>query len=917
MADIAISAVITAATAVYRAAQEAKANRAQCGRLAKRVEAIASAARRLELSQLAQENVRAALRQLTMCIDECGRLIDKFTGKSSGRMGVFRELLFGGSYGERFAELHRKLDECCQSVGFALQVQQTTDQSQLMEDLRRDIADMQESMMDEMRGMFTQMLDGQADLESRLRESFMQQLRQQREDATDPIAARARQLQTKDEWVDLQVTFCRIEFGPKLGSGTFGDVYRGSYNGQDVAVKVLKCDEMTDVARAEFKREVHIMRMLNSDYIVPLRGVCVERGNYCILTKFMAQGSLFHVLHRGEALPLAIRLQVAAHIAKGMQFLHTHEPQILHRDLKSLNVLLDGHFQAYLADFGMSRVKSDIKTATLRSTADADAYGTPQWMAPELLTTQPTFSDKSDVYAYGIVMWEIAARAVPFDGVLRQVLIDGVQHGERPAVPPESALCPAAYITLMQQCWAQEPLVRPDFASIVARLSAITAAAVPDGNPGTARSHAAGAAPTPPPRCTVRALHPYRAVTDEELSFGAGDEIEEFTAADADGWARGRNRSSGSIGFYPASFTESLVSRRPAIAPTAPIPESSVENLSTRARAAIAAQRHDEAVQLLQETLARDAQHAASLMTRRLLLLMVPRLVARDVDGEETETLLRRAAAVPQTKLSECEGELRSDATPVAQTVLASVLDMIQHRQLEAAALYGQAAAAGFAPAQCALGQYHEQGLGGLAKQPGEAVRLYRLSAATGYPQAQFYLGQCYENGAEGLEKDPCEAVRLYGLAAEQGNASAQYSLGECYQNGLGGLEPSDHEALRLYKLSASQGNAWGQYQLGAYYEYGLGGLAVDERAAVRLYKLSADQGYAVAQYNLGVCYANGVGGLTRNEQEAVRLYKLSAEQGVAEAQFKLSWYYENGKGGLPKDKREAARLYRLASGKT
>ena len=148
-----------------------------------------------------------------------------------------------------------------------------------------------------------------------------------------------------------------------------------------------------------------------------------------------------------------------------MRYLKDNEVQ--HRDLKTSNCLVeyeDGLFRVKIADFGLSKSKSLVSQFTRRSSLNG---GTATHMAPEVLRNDP-FTEKSDVYSYAIVVWEVLTRAVPHEGQNQAQITAQVGAGRRPSPIPEDS--PPELVALMKKCWEQEPFVRPDFARIANQL---------------------------------------------------------------------------------------------------------------------------------------------------------------------------------------------------------------------------------------------------------------------------------------------------------------------------------------------------------------------------------------------------------------------------------------------------------------
>jgi len=252
-----------------------------------------------------------------------------------------------------------------------------------------------------------------------------------------------------------------VQLGTFLGRGGFGEVYKGMWRGTEVAVKKLLHQKMTTKQVREFRREVQTMSKLRHPNVVLFMGANTRPPNLCILTEFLLHGNLYDVLHdKRVKIDWKLMIRMATDAARGMNYLHCSKPVIMHRDLKSLNLLVDQNWGVKVSDFGLTKSKMHTYTMT--------QCGTPQWMAPEVLRNEQ-YNETADIYSYGVILWELYTRKDPYAGMNpMQVGMKVLLEGMRPPIPTS---CPSAYAKLMQACWDQDPEARPDFGEILNRLS--------------------------------------------------------------------------------------------------------------------------------------------------------------------------------------------------------------------------------------------------------------------------------------------------------------------------------------------------------------------------------------------------------------------------------------------------------------
>ncbi|XP_052746480.1 tyrosine-protein kinase Abl [Bicyclus anynana] len=257
-----------------------------------------------------------------------------------------------------------------------------------------------------------------------------------------------------DEW---EIDRTDIVMKHKLGGGQYGDVYEAAWKrcSMTVAVKTLKDDTM---ALKDFLEEAAIMKEMRHPNLVQLLGVCTREPPFYIITEFMSRGNLLDYLRTGnrEHIDAVVLMYMATQIASGMSYLESRS--FIHRDLAARNCLVGENHLVKVADFGLARLMRDDTY-----TAHAGAKFPIKWTAPEGLAYN-TFSTKSDVWAFGILLWEIATYGMsPYPGVDLADVYHKLEKGYRMECPPG---CPAAVYELMRGCWQWSPADRPSFREI-------------------------------------------------------------------------------------------------------------------------------------------------------------------------------------------------------------------------------------------------------------------------------------------------------------------------------------------------------------------------------------------------------------------------------------------------------------------
>jgi serine/threonine protein kinase len=235
-----------------------------------------------------------------------------------------------------------------------------------------------------------------------------------------------------------------------------GAVRQAMYNGRQVAVKEPLIAGVTMGARDrdKFMKELEINHRVHHPACVTFFGACIDDDGMMLLMEWMDGGSLYSALDNHSVEPLLPRLRVsmAREIADGLEYLHANG--IIHRDIKSPNVLLTSDFHAKLCDFGLAKLRT-LTVASLSATSIA-AQGTYAWSAPEVILNGEEHTPASDVYSMGIVMWELMTCEVPFDGLDHSQIYARLNRQQRPAVPsPLPAGFTPEYVAVMMRCLHQ------------------------------------------------------------------------------------------------------------------------------------------------------------------------------------------------------------------------------------------------------------------------------------------------------------------------------------------------------------------------------------------------------------------------------------------------------------------------------
>ncbi|KAG1707912.1 hypothetical protein DVH05_024563 [Phytophthora capsici] len=272
------------------------------------------------------------------------------------------------------------------------------------------------------------------------------------------------ELEEDPEFEESWIPYDSLYFTRSISKGAFGEVWLAQLENTQVAVKKILDEKKHDTKEIEcFGAEIKLMALLKHPKIVGFIGVSwSDNQDLCAVTEFMAKGDLYGYLERrkGKLNWPDHKVWLAEDIAEALVYLHSLNPKVIHRDLKSKNILLDNKYRAKLSDFGISRKRSVEETMTA-------GVGTIYWTAPEVLMGKK-YTEKADIYSFGIVMSEMDTCEVPYSDKRdnagkklqgMKIIQMVIRMALRPSFRDD---CPEQVKALAARCLDADPDTRPD-----------------------------------------------------------------------------------------------------------------------------------------------------------------------------------------------------------------------------------------------------------------------------------------------------------------------------------------------------------------------------------------------------------------------------------------------------------------------
>lgn len=421
-------------------------NRMQCERLCERIDRLIDPLERLEhaSARLVRSETRGILDQFLRCLDDCNDYIQRFQSieQSSDEMSHYDEV------DEKFLELNQRVSQLAQDLCLGLNIQQLFDRREGLQDLSRKLDD--------------------------ISPSFDKRLQSIRFHLGENPSS---QQQTDEQKLFLHIPYTdfRLDSQP-LASGGFADVFKATWltHQDQVAVKVLRLQHLSSI-RQDFYREISTMYRIRYEHVLTILGACVEPNFYAIVMEYMPLGSLYDILRDKQperiVFDWADRYSLAWQMSKSINYLHSLNPAILHRDIKSMNFLLKHHgvdqkkYLLKVCDFGLAEIRRET---LLQSGSMPNIVGSFSWKAPELFFAHGRHTKQSDVYSLGMVLWELATGHRPWHEYPDEaIILIHIRLGERPTIPSD---VPEQYQRWIQEAWHNDPQKRPSCFQLMERI---------------------------------------------------------------------------------------------------------------------------------------------------------------------------------------------------------------------------------------------------------------------------------------------------------------------------------------------------------------------------------------------------------------------------------------------------------------
>ncbi|XP_006822660.1 mixed lineage kinase domain-like protein [Saccoglossus kowalevskii] len=481
MADTALQ-VFQVASQIYDIVQEVNANKERCRRFATRVRCLVEPLQGVrKLNNADKVNYERALTQLEICLRESKMFLVKFRD-----VGTIKKILKREDYKSEFTNFNERLDGLASALSLGLEaatkarIDEVFEQQRILQEDRKDeeldrqqiivllddISEGQQKIGDELDSGFQSLGDKLDDYQKSVK-TDQQEIKDDMKvinKKLDDIQLRTKTendraiSQPSDELKIIESG--ELENRELIGEGRFGKVYKAVYNKHDVAVKKFIEKSPGPLLAKNLRDEAEKMKKFNAKNVVRLYGICTETDSHLLVMEYMSEKDLRGVLNNPSRYNLTWRrrLRMAFEGACGLYRIHNAKPPMLHRSISSIKFLVNEDLHIKITGCGFSLTRSSA-----RRHKSSPKKTTLQYIAPEhLFDVNTIYTDKSETYSYGIVMWEIATSKKPFEGMTDSEVVRYVSN-ERRKEAIEDSDCPDEFGDLIDKCRDFDPFNRPFF----------------------------------------------------------------------------------------------------------------------------------------------------------------------------------------------------------------------------------------------------------------------------------------------------------------------------------------------------------------------------------------------------------------------------------------------------------------------
>ncbi|XP_078526480.1 mixed lineage kinase domain-like protein isoform X2 [Lissotriton helveticus] len=472
-----VEGILSVAQRVYSLCEQASCNKKQCKRLCHRIKILMVPVERIHQHPEMLQSVEQVLRELRITMENAKHWVVKYR-----HMGWWRKLLQANSIKEELEQINGRIGDAADGLVLLLQAEHGNKFLDFFQEdrLRRQNEKDAKEDLQEIKKYFesgiVQLPDAVDNVHKdvKLFGSQMQDLGSQMQDLLAMVTKTM--IPQRPDITEIKKE--DLVIGEPLMETDTSILYKGEYHRATVAIKRFK-DSLaidTHMVRKDFEKEARTMKNFRCPHILCMYGICIDmegvRPVFSIVMEYCEKGTLRSVLEKEAELPWDTRKRMALDAARALYRLHqTEVKSFVHGSINSTKFLVDGRYCVKLAGFELSKTESSLKRETPESrsqkAANSLVYHSPQ----RLSDIHFKYDKASEIYSFGIVLWEIATRETPLKGFTPEMILEKV--GSEKYQEPLPSDCPSDLQELIDSCRAYDPTQRPSAGVIVDTLASI------------------------------------------------------------------------------------------------------------------------------------------------------------------------------------------------------------------------------------------------------------------------------------------------------------------------------------------------------------------------------------------------------------------------------------------------------------